>query len=471
MDEQLYAISVDWFQVSCKRDPKQILGEGMYVYGTATTDDGRELCYKLASPKEFNAIFNTCLSVQYHGFTLATIYLEPRPTTIPASMCLVKMANAVLYSSRWCWYLCDILAALKWEFRAISRVDLCCDFNRFAQGMTPREFIQRYMASGPYDPTKVSYYRVHGNKYTIIGEKKLVPKDVSGLSEDCLRHDFEYLRFGKRSSGVNVYLYNKTAELNASGKKAYIRDLWQRVGLTDTTDEPVFRLEISINSSGCNVKAKVDDETLNERRTADGMYHQVFDRWHVRSLSLDDFGTQQLVEGAFWSYASHYFSFRIVGSQRSPQHWTPLILFTPRFVTSFKPCRLSTPLDSGVSERNAANHIEKLLYSAADLSVVELVSLKNAADILRRLSHLKQTSYQPEQLEKAVTGLTAGWSWEELNRRKVIPAPAIERLKDVVENHATRELMFYRRDPFVSQSMDECDAAWELVREEAGVCQ
>lgn len=464
--EQKYSISVDWFQVSATRDPRQELAEGLYLYGTATTDDGRELCYHLTLPREFNAIFGACLSVELHGFRLATIYFSPRPSTIPKSLCMVKMANPVLYSSRWCWYLCDILAALKWKFKAISRVDLCADFNYFSQGLAPTEFIRRYLNSGPWNPGQVSYFRVNGNKYSLIGEKKVSSEIFRGKEKTTCVHDVQYIRFGSHSSGVCTYLYNKTLELNTKGNKRYIRDHWQRVGLVDTTDTPVFRLEISIGNQATFVKVKRSEEEKSQQRAAASLRRSTLDQFSVRSLSLDDFGTQQFIERVFWSYASHYFRFKIVGTQATPYHWTDLVLFDVRFVTSMKPCRISYSLDSGVAERNAANKLDQLLYTATDLSVVEMVSLENAVSVLRRLSGLKQQSFSQEQLEKVKNGLLSGWSWAELQRRRILPLPLLEKLKERVDNYAARELMYYRNDPYVAEAMDNLDATYQMLNEQ-----
>lgn len=470
MDTQIYTISVDWYQVSCERDPRQPLSEGMYFYGTASTDNGQELAYHLTAAREFNALFGNCLSVELNGFRLATIYCEPRPTSISNKLCLVKLANPVLYSARWMFFLVDILTALKWKFKAVSRIDLCCDFNYFSGQLDPKEFIRRYMKSGAYDPMHPSYVRVGSNKYNIIGNKRVRQPNRLEDTNPIAEHDSEYLRFGQRSGGVAVYLYNKTAELNAKGGKLYIRDHWQRVGLMDTTETPVFRLELSIANNASRVQKRMPQEDKDEAQIAQAMGSRLLNNWHVQSLALDDFGTQQLVENVFWGYATHYFRFKEVGRQMNKQHWRDVQLFDVRFVSSLKPYRVSYPLNSGTAERNAANKLERLLYTSTSLSIEEQVGIDMAINALRRLSGLRQTAFDPVQLQRVQDGLASGWSWEELEKRRVMASDALQNLRKYVESNAIAELELMRSDPDVARAMTDFDAKMELTKEQYDLC-
>lgn len=463
---ELYSVSVDWFQVSCTRDVRQSLSEGMYVYGTATTDSGRELCYAITAAKEFNALFGNCLCVRLHGFPLATIYCEPRPSSIPASLCLIKMSNPVLYSARWMWYLCDIMAALKWQFKSVSRIDLCCDFNYFAGHLAPTEFIRRYLESGPWNPSIISYWRVHGNRYTIIGEKKNISEDVRNLSASVIRHDVEYLRFGQRTSGVCTYLYNKTRELSVKKNKLYIRDHWAKVGLVDTDEVPVYRLEISVSNAASRIQVNDSDEVKNEKRAAKSMYEMNLSNFSVRALSLNDFATAQSIETMFWAYANHYFRFKRVGPQKSRQKWEDVPLFDAKLTTDIKPYLASYPLNSGVRERNAASCLEHVLYHSSDLSIEEQVSIDNAISILRRLSQTKSLTFDEQTEKRLQKALDKGWTWEDLERRRILPRRLLSQLRDLVENAATRELMFVRRDAQAARAMDELFATYEMLGED-----
>lgn len=465
MNEQKYMISVDWFQVTAIRPKGQTLESGLMFYGTHDPEGGKRVMYELCPGHEFNAIFNSALSVQVHGFKIATIYFDPRPSQMNRRLAMVKMANAILYSARWQWYLCDLMDALSWSFNNISRIDVCCDFNYFSGNLDPREFIRRYLRSGEWSPVLPSYYRVGGNKYETIGRKEIVSEVFEGMSRNFSRHSSEYLRFGKRSSGVAVYLYNKTLELNQANTKKYIRKLWTKMGLTDTDECPVFRLELSISPSAMNVKVRRTEDERQEVAAAKSLAKRTINMWSMRSLSMDDFGTQQAIENVFWSYSGHYFHFKLVGPQKFSHNWPDVQLFDAMFSTQMKPYRASIPLDSGVAERNAATRLEKILFTCSDLSAADAVSVEGAIDVLRRMSQLKEGAYDHKSLEKIADGLTAGQSWEELQKRRIMPTALFNKMRQHVENAAERELIEMRRDPYVLEQMDYADYQRENTKE------
>lgn len=464
---QKYIISVDWFQIACKRNPSQSISEGMYFTGTDSKPEGKPNIYKLTQGREYNAIFGNCLSVELHDFRLATIYCEPRPSSMKKSLCLIKVANPLLYSPRWMWYLCDIMAALGWEYQSISRIDVCCDFNTFYGGLDPREFIRRYLRSGVYSDICPSYYRVGGNKYEVIGRKKIFSEFDGGFESTSAKHVAEYLRFGQRKSGVAVYLYNKSLELDEQKSKRYIRKLWIDGGLLDDEQNPVFRLEFSISPAIMNVKCQRTEEERQQLAIARSVKSNTIDRWRVRSLALDDFGTQAAVENVFWGFATKYFRFKLVGRQATPFHWKDVVLFETNFSSQLKPYRCSFPMDGGVAERNAANRLEQILTECQSLSITESASIETSIAVLRKLSQEKQSIYQPEQLERVTEGLRKGWSWEELRKRRIVPTTVLAKLRDVVENAATRELAMYKNDPHVLEAMTEHDAILQSIENEA----
>lgn len=458
-------ISCDWFQVTCTRDARQCISEGMFVQGTHKTDEGKLLIYECVRSKEFNALFGNCVGIALHNFTLATIMCEPRVSTLNKSICLIKLANPLLYSARWCWYLIDIMSALKWKFHNISRVDVCADFNYFKGHLDPREFIRRFLRSGQYDPENPSYYRVGSNKYATIGKKSVSKQLVGGLSEVFCAHMSEYLRFGGRSSGVCVYLYNKTKELNDKHGKHYIRDLWRRSGLEDSEDCPVFRLELSILPNSMNLRNVGDVDEQSEREMAKGLKQRQIGRWNVRSLAMDDFGSQQKVEEVFWAYASKFFRFKEVGRQLYKHNWPDVDLFDVNFSPQVKPFRISRPLDSGVSERNAASCIQRLLYLSTNLDIVDKVTLYNAIGILERQGAFKTKEITDEKVIEIAELLKKGYSWAELGKMNIASVGQIETMREVIHQSAVRELRGYLCDADIARAIDQYDATTEAMKE------
>lgn len=452
-------ISVDWFQISATRNPSQCLTAGMYIQGTHATDEGKLLTYYIEQPKEFNALFGNCLSVQLHGFPLATIMCEPRVSTIRRSMCLVKVANPLLYSGRWLWYLQDILDALKWKYNAISRVDVCCDFNYFYGNLSPAEFIRRYLHSGRYDVENPSYYRVGSNKYETIGKK--VVQDGSIL------HQSEYLRFGTRSTGVCVYLYNKTKELNDKGGKKYIRECWSEFGLEDTDETPVFRLELSIMTGALNVKRRFTKEQLQERTIAHALYKQTLRNWNIGALSMSDFMTQANVENVFWAYASKYFRFKIVGTQKFPHNWTDVLLFDVDIMPTLKPFRISKQAEAGIAERNASKVLQRVLGNLETLDLEDKIILQEAATILERHYHLKKDIPYPQQAKKVVDALQAGHTWNEIKALRMASVSQLEGFKRIINDGISAALQPYFNDCDCMKAIDKFEADRQLVAEDA----
>lgn len=448
-----YIISIDWFQVTCKRPTNNRVFQGMYFSGTLENDKHNYNQYHLEQPMEFNAMFADALSVRLHDFPIATIYSTPRPTTLDPGLCMIKLANPLLYTPKWIWYLYDVMTGLDWTFHNITRVDLAIDFNEFEQHLNPREFIRRYLRSGQYDPLKTQYWRVGGNKFYTIGTKRQC-KDQNGEIDFGTETACDYLRFGTRASGVAVYLYNKTQELNDKGGKQYIRDLWKKGGLTDTDDAPVFRLEFSISPTAMNLKRKLTEEERSQMEVAKDITDRTIGHWQIRRLVMNDFQTQSDVENLFWTYCAHYFHFRTVGYQKMPQNWKDLPLFYPALSPTMKPYLVHSERDSGIAESNAAKRIARLIDTQS-MSLEDKLALERSAEILNRYADLHNEIVSPDAIKKSVLMLTEGWDFESLIASNHLPKHHARWLKAYVNQCLRRDLeKIYNRCSALEYAMD-----------------
>lgn len=433
-----YMISIDWFQVTCKRSVSDSLFAGMHFEGTLDNDKGKVNVYHLTQPREFNAMFADNFEIKIHDFPVASIFANPRPTTLEPGLCMVKIANPLLYTPKWIWYLYDILTGLNWRFHNITRVDLACDFNSFSDNLNPREFIRRYLSTGSPEDETPHYWRVGGNKFYTIGRKKIHTDDAHekcvGIASDC-----DYLRFGTRSSGVCTYLYNKTQELNDKGGKQYIRELWAKAGLTDTEECPVYRLEFSISPSAMLVKRNLTDEEVEEKKYANNVIDATLKHWQIRRLVMDDFETQAKIQNIFWTYCQHYFRFRIVGTQKMPHNWEELKLFDIELKLQMKPYLVHGSHDSGVAESNAAKRICSLL-SKTNLPISDKLALSRSAEILARYSDVKLQTISPDAIIETHEKMLDGWDFETIVNSGVIPKGAARMLKEYVTACVERDL-------------------------------
>lgn len=477
MNTQPYIISVDWFQVTCTSHSDFEISEGIFLQGGQVPDHNVRALYEVARGREFNSIYEHCLAILFHGFQLATIYFKPRPSSLPKSMCSIKVANRLLYSANWAWYLQDIAQALHWEIKNIGRADVCCDFVSFSGGLSPYEFIRRYLNSGEPSETNPSYVRVGSNKYTTMGEKKTSCKVVGGLSRTSCQHEVDYLRFGKRSSGVSVYLYCKSKELAEVHDKPYITDLWVKGGLlkvdpgqssSEDSSEvpPIFRLEISINSGGLNVKREKTSEGKNEVRTAISMLARHVRPLEVSTLAVSDFGCQSSIENLFWAYANKYFRFKEVSHQRYKQYWPDVRLFDVSFSPSLRPYSISRSFGSGVAERNAIHTLQKLFFEVRSLSLPEMVTVDKSISILERYSHLKSQSINEPDVINLISALKAGHSWDEIKRMSIVSSRHLEQMKRLIWESVYHELRNVLCDSDVARAVDQYEMELAMAREQ-----
>ena len=468
MKKEKYIISVDWFQVSARRNPGQVLEDGVYLEGRTGALDGKTIVYRLTRASEFNAMFDGALAITMAGFQLATIFFKPRTSVMLPSVCSIKMSNAILYAANWAFYLVDIANALRWKINNISRVDVCADFVTFADGLEPREFIRRYLRSGAFDPLKPSYHRVGSNKYETIGRKAISKESDSTI----VLSQNDYLRFGSRSTGVSVYLYNKSEELRQSGGKLYIADMWRREGLIPQSVESegaqpdVFRLEISILANGLNVKRVRNKEDKDEVRASIAMISRKLKPFDIVALSYNDFQCQLNIEDVFWSYAAHYFRFKVVGPQRYPHNWQDLRLFDAEIVPSMKPYHVSRSLDTYVSFRNATKCIEKVLEGVESLTVSQIGALETTILTLQHIGSFTSVNVRPEDVNRIVSLIRDGFSFEEIKKMRVMDSSRLDSLRELIAASTYERLRDVMMDGNVARALDEYEYTKKLVKEQ-----
>lgn len=455
-----YMISIDWFQVTCKRCLNDRIFEGMYFEGTLENDKRQLNMYHIEAPQEFNAMFADCYSVKIHNYPVATIYATPRPSTLEPTLCMLKLANALLYTPKWIWYLYDVLTGLRWKFHNITRVDLCCDFNTFANDLSPREFIKRYLSSGKSDDGEERYWRVGGNKFYTIGTRRQT-EGGTGVESAC-----DYLRFGSRTSGVATYLYNKTQELDDKGGKKYIRELWHKIGFTDTPDAPVFRLEMSITPSAMKVKRKLTPDEEAEQKKATDIIDQTLKHWQVRTLAMNDFETEAKITNLFWCYASHYFHFKQVGTQKMPHNWKDVELFNVELDYQMKPYLAHADKKSGVAESNAAKRITALLDNE-QFTISDKLAMYRTAEILSALADKRMTTINPDAIVEATEMLIDGCDFHTLEETAPIPKSHINLLHSYVKQCIARDLECLYNMPEVVDAVARYDYETEQARDAA----
>ena len=117
-----------------------------------------------------------------------------------------------------------------YEYKGISRVDVCCDLTIFDNGMKPQDLANKYM--------KDKIWKVHQSHmapYTEDGDDTWrIPIHLGAHGKETKTgRTWNSLKWGSPKSALSTKLYNKTLELETNTGKFYIKDTWVKAGLCD----------------------------------------------------------------------------------------------------------------------------------------------------------------------------------------------------------------------------------------------
>lgn len=332
-----YMVSVDWLQLFCHADPSRPVSVGDVLTSPRRDRAGYHRDYKVVAPSEYMKGYKFQFSLKYKGYTIAHCGMSPSDPSRNQFGAAFKVANPVLYVAQWRWIAEDAIAALGWQAQNITRLDLACDLNEFYNGMSIPKFIAVY--DRVPTASRCSFIRDGSNKYCIHGVK------------DLWSNERETIRWGSRSSGVSVYLYNKSKELRQKKYKPWIVDSWRAAGLDV---EHVWRVEISINSKGTSLRSLADEE--------------------FSTLFVDDIDTQAKLNDIFAAYAKRYFSFRRVTTSgaKTKKNMPHVALLPPIGQPTCKPTTLYAFADSGRTERLVSNYIAAMIATISEADYDEI---------------------------------------------------------------------------------------------------
>lgn len=447
----IYVISLDWFQYHCRAPLGFRLQLKERLQGPRRGTKGVFPFYEVCAPEEFHPIYRHSFTLKLNSFPICHVHFQPKSSALNPRTASVKVANRLLYSSTWSFHLHNVIEALGWTVKSITRADICCDFVQFANGQLPTDFIHHYVRDSNSADTE-TYIRRGSNKFCVIGTKRMIAADGSTkIGKDTeiktIESRFDYLRFGTRQSGVSAYLYNKSAELREQHAKPWIRQSWIDAGLIkaeyeDGEKEPdVYRLELSIQSKGMTFKVRNStDSNFCEAET-------------VRRLQASEFSTQLALEETFWAYQSRYFSFKVCTGQKYRKDMKELQLFEPEIAPQLKPCYLNVSVDHGVAERNAANCLKRLRDRALILSPAQQQTIQDAIEVLCDAKVIKRDDMIWD----------FAWKLDEIGDYNTTN-PNRERLRKMV-NDMSADILKCFRDPWLAQFVVEWEARQVLDRE------
>lgn len=175
---------------------------------------------------------------------LATLQYQPHSPKLPKGCGILKIENYILYSTARFDVIQQLITDLDLTTLGITRIDIAGDCQTVA-GMQPQELVQRI---------------IDGRLCTVTHCRQSVIGDVERVTAYGKR-DWQYLRYGSRSSRISTYFYNKSLELRQVSDKPYIRGIWAANGFA-LKKRDTWRLEFSIKGRQMNYISSDTGEVL-----------------------------------------------------------------------------------------------------------------------------------------------------------------------------------------------------------------
>lgn len=255
--------------------------------------------------------------------------------------CTIQLCNKWLYSPDGLEKFMSLISSAGFKYKSISKIDICYDFQRFDNNMTPQTLIKGFFAC----------------KYWKVGLVK-----CSSYQKQSTTMEYSGIYFGAPTSGVKVRLYNKSLELREQKDKPYIRDSWYECGLN--TNKDTWRLEISIRPSGKSMVQLTSGEIL--------------------SLKPRDIISRNSLRDIFFSYACHYFKFRHNNGKTLKKYAKEVQLFNKiETWEAWKPKRLTESLESGRTERLIVKRLVQLIENGELKDESEKAVLRTIEEVSR----------------------------------------------------------------------------------------
>jgi len=257
-------LNCDWLQLFCDLKDFRMCPEYTYERLTASSN-----------------VFSELLEIYQGRRKLAMIAMKPYSPIIDKHSGLVKIINSCLYAEDCSEVVSQLLSRHHIRPKSLSRVDIAGDFVSLPGYPDPEKLIRDILME-----KVVRVGRGKGQASGKQGRRRAEHEPFAAI----WNHDvdkglsYEYLRFGKRSSNVAVYMYDKTVEMQEVTRKPYIVDKWRRNGLVEG-DRHVWRLEFSLKPAELELVVNGFDHLLYDwhsylfEHTLAMIYYSVADKY------------------------------------------------------------------------------------------------------------------------------------------------------------------------------------------------
>lgn len=218
-------INVDWLSVYCL-ETKGCVMNAAYYKKLGWSVEERE--YGTPQYREKFTLMNgrhPFLEIERNPYSL-----KQNGGIFEPESCHIRLANRTLYQPNPVQQLTNFIIKYGYEYKGISRVDVCCDLTIFDNGMKPQDLANKYI--------KDKIWKVHQSHIapnTDDGDDTWrIPIHLGAHGKETKTgRTWNSLKWGSPKSALSTKLYNKTLELETNTGKFYIKDAWVKAGLCD----------------------------------------------------------------------------------------------------------------------------------------------------------------------------------------------------------------------------------------------
>lgn len=218
-------INLDWLSVYCL-EPKGYVMDAAYYKKLGWSVEERE--YGTPQYREKFTLMNgrhPFLEIERNPYSL-----KQNGGIFEPESCHIRLANRTLYQPNPVQQLTNFIIKYGYEYKGISRVDVCCDLTIFDNGMKPQDLANKYI--------KDKIWKVHQSHIapnTDDGDDTWrIPIHLGAHGRETKTgRTWNSLKWGSPKSALSTKLYNKTLELETNTSKFYIKDAWVKAGLCD----------------------------------------------------------------------------------------------------------------------------------------------------------------------------------------------------------------------------------------------
>ena len=364
-------INLDWLSVYCL-EPKEVVMNAAYYKKLGWSVEERE--YGTPQYREKFTLMNgrhPFLEIERNPYSL-----KQNGGIFEPESCHIRLANRTLYQPNPVQQLTNFIIKYGYEYKGISRVDVCCDLTIFDNGMKPQDLANKYI--------KDKIWKVHQSHIapnTDDGDDTWrIPIHLGAHGRETKTgRTWNSLKWGSPKSALSTKLYNKTLELETNTGKFYIKDAWVKAGLCDLQKvryeyrNPKTR-EIEIRSKQISVVpgTAINQEIPIEEAKKIDVWRVEFSmnsegrKWidlgdnHIVDLSLNAFDNLDSLAATFftcseWLFCFIYAKWITQGSTRMKERTNrckKLQLFNTKFLHShYKPQRQTEMEDPSRTEK------------------------------------------------------------------------------------------------------------------------